>query len=374
MTRIFFSAGESSGDIHGANLIRALRHEDPGLACEGLGGQRMAEAGMELRHDLAERAIMGFVEIIRAFPYIRRLFNETVAYLRQTPPDLVVVIDYPGFNLRLAKRCKALGIPVVYYISPQVWAWKKKRIYTIAENVEKMLVILPFEKEIYDEIGLDCTYVGHPLLDHIQTVDATDTFKTGRQPVIGLLPGSREQEIERIMPTLIAVARGIREAHPDARFIVPCVDTRREDQIKSIAGDFPLETAVGLTYDVLQAARFCLVASGTATVETTLFRVPMIVIYKVAPLTYWLAKKLVNVEAIAMVNILAGKKIVPEFVQDAADPETILPLALTLIEDSPERKTMIDGLDSVRRILGDQGASKTAARETLDVVRRRAHA
>ena len=373
MTRIFFSAGESSGDIHGANLIRALREEDPALICEGLGGHRMAEAGMELRHDLAERGIMGFVEIIRAFPYVRRVFNETVAYLRQTPPDLVVVIDYPGFNLRLAKRCKALGIPVVYYISPQVWAWKKKRIYTIAENVEKMLVILPFEKEIYDEIGLDCTYVGHPLLDHIQTIDATDTFKTGRQPVIGLLPGSREQEIERIMPTLIAVARGIQEAHPDARFIVPCVDTRREDQIKSITGDFPLETAVGLTYDVLRAARFCLVASGTATVETTLFRVPMIVIYKVAPVTYWLAKKLVNVEAIAMVNILAGKKIVPEFVQDAADLETILPLALTLIEDSSERKTMLDGLDNVRRILGDQGASKTAAREVIEVARRRAN-
>lgn len=370
MTRIFFSAGESSGDIHGANLIRALRQQESALTCEGLGGHRMAEAGMELRQDLAERAIMGFVEIIRAFPYVLRVFNETIAHLTESPPDLVVVIDYPGFNLRLAKRCKALGIPVVYYISPQVWAWKKKRIYTIAANVQKMLVILPFEKEIYDEIGLDCTYVGHPLLDHIQTVEITNTFENGSQPVIGLLPGSREQEIDRIMPTLIAVARGLRETHPSARFVVPCVDRRREAQIRSIAGEFPLETAVGLTYDVLRAARFCIVASGTATVETTLFRVPMIVVYKVAPLTYWLARKLVNVEAIAMVNILAGKKIVPEFVQKTANPRTILPLALRLIDDSPEREKMLVGLDHVRRIVGDQGASNTAASEILKVVRR----
>ena len=369
---LFFSVGESSGDMHGASLIQALKRSEPTLTCEGLGGRRMAAAGMDLRHDLAERAIMGFSEVIRSLGYIRSLFRETVEHLKNSRPDGLVVIDYPGFNIRLAKKAKSMGIPVIYYISPQVWAWKKGRIHTIARIVEKMLVILPFEAKLYADLNVDCKYVGHPLLDHIGSKRAAE--RPMDETRIGLLPGSRAQEIDRILPTMISVARGIRDKHPGARFTAPCVDEERCNQIGSIAGDFPLDIVVGKTYDLLGAARFCLVASGTATLETALFKVPMVVLYKVSPVTYWLARTLVRVDAIAMVNILAEKKIVPEYIQGDATLENILPDALKLISDTAERKTMIAELEKIRDTLGEGGASENAAREILEVLGERARA
>lgn len=366
MKRFFFVAGESSGDMHGANLIRELLRAQPTLECEGLGGRRMEQAGMTLRHDLAGKAIMGFVEVLRSFPYIRRIFTETVGHLTQNPPDAIVFIDYPGFNMRLAKRIQALGIPAIYYISPQVWAWHKERVPTLARLVKKMLVILPFEEELYTAAGLDCAYVGHPLLDHMDSVEIHDEFEG--PCVIGLLPGSREQEIKRILGTMLEVAEGIRKNHKEARFVAPCVDEERAAQIRASAGDFPLEVVVGETYQLLHGARFCMVASGTATLETTLFRAPMVVLYRVAPLTYWMAKRIVDIDHIAMVNILAGRRIVPEFIQHEARPETILPIALELIEDSPRRKQMIEDLTEVCNRLGGPGASQRAAQEILAVI------
>ena len=366
MTRIFFSAGESSGDIHGANLIRALRAADPAIACEGLGGHHMAEAGMVLHHDLAAKAIMGFTEVIKSLRQIRRLFIETVARLEQTRPDCLVVIDYPGFNIRLAKKAKALGIPVVYYISPQVWAWKKGRIHTIAGAIEKMLVILPFEQKLYHDIGAPCTYVGHPLFDHIAAFQSTGEYEGSH--VVGLLPGSRKQEIERLMPTMVQIARGIREAYPDARFIAPCVDERRERQVRGALDGFPIETAVGKAYEVLHAARLCLVASGTATLEAALFGVPMAILYKTTTLTYLLARWLVNIEQIGLANILARRSIVPEFIQGEACVERVLPVALELMGDTPRRDAMLRDLNDVRERLGGPGASACAAGEILQVI------
>ena len=367
LSRIFLSAGESSGDMHGANLIRALLGEAPEVVCEGLGGPRMAAAGMELRCDLAGRAIMGFAEVVKSFPYIRRVFLDTVAHLERTRADCLVAIDYPGFNMRLAERAKAMGIPVAYYISPQVWAWKKRRIFRIARSVDKMLVILPFEEAMYREIGVDCIYVGHPLLDQIQAASLTGLFKNGM--VIGILPGSRDQEIRRLLGVMIEVAEGIRKAHPEARFVAPCVDETRERQIRALAGRFPLETVVGKAYEVLTAARFCLVASGTATLETALFGVPMAILYKTAPLNYWIARRLVEIEYIGLANILAGRGIVPEFIQDDARAERILPVALELIDDTPRRAAMLRDLAEVRAKLGEPGASARAASEILKLVR-----
>lgn len=368
MTRIFFSAGESSGDIHGANLIRALRQAEPTIECEGLGGRLMAEAGMALRYDLAGRAIMGFTEVVKSLRTIRRLFHETVDRLREQPPDLLVLIDYPGFNIELAKRAKALGIPVVYYISPQVWAWKKGRIHTIARLVEEMLVILPFEEELYAQAGVPCAYVGHPLLDHLASVRLAGDYAEGL--VIGLLPGSREQEIRRLLEPMVAVARRIREAYPEARFVTPCVDAEREAQVRRLAGDFPLETVVGKAYELLGGARFCMVASGTATLETALYGVPLIILYRISPLSYRIAKRLVHIEHIGLVNILAGKGIVPEFIQDDIRPERILPVALDLIADTPARAQMQRDLADVRARLGGEGASARAAAEILGVLER----
>ncbi len=372
MSRFFFSAGESSGDIHGGNLVRALRAADASAVCEGLGGSHMAAAGMDLRHDLAAQAIMGFKEVLWSFRSIRRLFLDTVAYLERAKPDCLVVIDYPGFNIRLAGRAKAARIPVVYYISPQVWAWRPSRIRTIANAVDKMLVILPFEEALYRAAGVNCVYVGHPLWDHIASMPPKGEF---RGPcVIGLLPGSREQEIARLLGTMVEVARGIRKVHPEARFIAPCVDQARRWQVHSLAGDFPLETVVGKTYEVLDAARFCLVASGTATLETALFGVPMAILYRTSPLNYWIARRLVRVKHIGLANILAGRAIVPEFVQEDAAPEKILPVALELVDETPRRARMLKDLAEVRASLGGPGASARAAEEILAFLRGEAHA
>lgn len=363
MKRLFFVAGESSGDLHGANLIRALRAQTPDILCEGLGGPLMAGAGMTLRHDLASDAIMGFVEVVRRFPAIRRLFLDTVQHLEANRPDALVLIDYPGFNLRLAKRAAALGIPVIYYISPQVWAWKKKRIHTIAQCVGKMLVIFPFEEDFYRRAGVPCSYVGHPLIDHIAAFRPTMRFEG--EPVIALLPGSREQEIARLMHVMVGVAQGIRSRMPGARFVSAAVDEARARQIRAAAGDFPVDVCVGAMYDILATARFALVASGTATIETALFGVPMAIVYRVNPLTYWLARALVHIEFIGMANILAGRSVVPEFIQHEAAPEKILPLAMDLIGDTPARARMLSDLAEVRAILGAGGASERAAAEIL---------
>lgn len=371
MKRIFLVAGESSGDLHGAHLVRALREADPEIVCEGLGGRRMFEAGMELRCNLAERAIMGFAEIVRSFPFVRALFHDTVKRLGESRPMVLVLIDYPGFNMRLAREAKRIGIPVVYYISPQVWAWKRGRVKTLANLVDKMLVIFPFEEAIYREAGVDCVYVGHPLLDHIVTTPVSDRF--AGDLLVGVLPGSREQEIRRIAPVMLATARGIRERYPNARFAAPCVDAAREKQLRAVAGDFPLETVVGEVYDVLRGAHFCLVASGTATLETAYFNVPMAIVYKVAPLSYALARRLVRIEHIGMVNILAGRRIVPEFVQHEACLERVLPAALELMGDTPARREMLEALAEVKTRLGEPGASRRAATEVLNVMGKGGH-
>ncbi|HPO11870.1 MAG TPA: lipid-A-disaccharide synthase [Candidatus Hydrogenedentes bacterium] len=368
MKRIFFVAGERSGDTHGASLIRALRALDPSLQCEGLGGQLMAEAGMALRQDLAGQAIMGFAEVIKRLLPLRRLLLDTIEYLRAARPDAVVLIDYPGMNIRIAKAAHALGIPVVYYISPQVWAWKKNRIHTLARVVNKMLVILPFEEALFRNVGMDCTYVGHPLLDHLETRPASN--ETSEDLVIGLLPGSREQEIARLMHPMLAVAEGIRACYPHARFIAPCVNEERAQQVRAVIKDFPMEVRVDVMHDVLAKARFCLVASGTATLETALFNVPMIITYKVGMLNYWLARWFIRgITHIGIVNILMGRGIVPEFLQQDAVPEKMLPKALELIGDTPARRTMLDDFAELRHLLGDTGASDRAAREILALLK-----
>jgi len=363
--RIFFVAGESSGDIHGANLINAMRQRDPAIQCEGLGGTNMAAAGMTLHYDLAGDAIMGFVEVVKSLAHIRRLYNQAVARLQEWQPHCLVLIDYPGFNVRLAREAHRLGIPIVYYISPQVWAWKKGRIKVLAQICQKMLVVFPFEKSLYDDAGLDCAYVGHPLIDHIQAFEPKGIYP--KDGIVGLLPGSREQEIRRILPVMIETAAALKQDHPDMRFVAPCVDRKRADQIAAMAQNFPVETPVNKTYEVLSAARFALVASGTATVEATLFGTPFIILYKVNPLTYAIAQRLVDIDHIGMVNILAGSRVVPEFVQSEAASPNVIPIARDLIADTPCRQAMLDNLARVRRLLGGPGASQRAAEQILEV-------
>ena len=366
MKHVFFIAGESSGDMHGANLIRALRLADPTIRCAGLGGRRMAEAGMELIHDLAGDAIMGFVEVLKRVLPLRRLFLDTVAQLQKNPPDCLVLIDYPGFNIRLARAAYDLGIPIVYYISPQVWAWKKKRIDVLARLVRKMLVIFPFEEALYRDKGVDCVYVGHPLVDELATYQPPPFDE--KMLTIGLLPGSREQEIRRIAPVMRAVAEGIRDTHPDARFMIPCVSESRAEQVRAIMNPLDVEIRVGGMYEVLSRARCCLVASGTATVETTLFGVPMGIVYRVNPISYYLARLIVHVRHIGMVNILAEREVAPEFIQGDATVKRILPFMLDIIEDGERRDRMLTDLREIKKRFGASGASQRAAEQILQVL------
>ena len=363
MTRVFLVAGEASGDAHGAALAHALRDARPGVLLEGLGGPKMADAGVALRHDLASSAIMGFVEVVKHLRPIRRLFLDTVAHLKATRPDVVVLIDYPGFNLRLTKALHGTGIPIVYYISPQVWAWKQGRIHALKQYCRKMLVIFPFEVEIYRNIGMDCTFVGHPLLEHIDAHQPDPTVHG--DPAIGLLPGSRAQEIERLLPVMLDAAREIQRHHPGARFHTPCVNEARAAQIRALAGDFPLDIRVGGMYATVKATRFCLVASGTATLETALLGTPFVIVYRTNPLTFWLAKRLVRVDHIGIVNILLARRAVPERLQTDATPATLAQDALTLLPDSPQRTAMLQDFTQLRTLLGGPGASQRAATAIL---------
>ncbi len=364
--RVFLIAGEASGDAHGAALITALRELAPGVDCEGLGGPKMEAAGMTLMHDLASSAIMGFVEVVKHLGPIRTLFLRTVEHVKDTRPDVVVLIDYPGFNLRFAKALHGTGSPVVFYISPQVWAWKKGRVHDIKRYCRKMLVIFPFEEKIYRDIGMDCAFVGHPLMEHVDSHRADASVKG--DPVIGLLPGSRAQEIERLLPVMIDTARSLLHTHPGARFHVPCVNEARAAQVRAIARDFPLEVRVGGMYGVVKSARMCLVASGTATLETALLGTPFLIVYRTKPLTYWLARRLVAVAHIGIVNILLDRRAVPEFIQHDATAEKLVPAALGLIEEGPARKAMLAAFKELRSVLGGPGASQRAAREVLAVL------
>jgi lipid-A-disaccharide synthase len=360
---IFLIAGESSGDIHGANLIRSIKKKNPEVHCFGLGGQAMAAAGMELIHDLASDAIMGFVEVLRRVRPLRRLFLDTVALVKERRPDVIVLIDYPGFNIRFAEAVKELGIPVVYYICPQVWAWKKKRLDTIARLVRKALVIFPFETDLYRDKGVYCRYVGHPLLDELK--DSLHSFPERKDCVIGMLPGSRSQEIRRIAPVMAQICGDILAVRPEARFLAPCTNEARAAEVRAAFSGLPVEIVVRPAREVFLQSHCCLVASGTATLEAALFETPLVILYRVNRLSYWLARLLIRIRFIGIVNILVGSEIVPEFIQYEATSQKITPVLLELLEDSPLRSQMLANFCMLKRHLGGDGASDRAADEIL---------
>lgn len=359
MKRLFFIAGEPSGDLHAARLIQVLRERRPDWRMAGYGGPGMRDAGMELRFDLASLAVMGIVEVVRHLGTIRRLLDDLRIMLDQDRPDALVLVDYPGFNLRAAALARERGIPVIYYISPQVWAWKKKRIHTLARRVNRMLVILPFEVELYRKVGVPCDYVGHPLLDDPFLADPPPV--EGRLPVLAMLPGSREQEIRRIGPVMVETARQYLRRHPETRLVCAAVNGERAEQIRVLAPDIPLDIRVDGMREVLAEARAALVASGTATLQTALAGVPMLVVYRMHPLTFLLAAAVVRVPHISLVNLLAGREIVPEILQRRARPEVLMPALEAIMQPGDQRDRMLRDLKGLRDKLGGPGASARAA-------------
>lgn len=361
--KIFWVVGDPSADFHCARVIQELKILAPHIENIGLGGPQMAKAGFNLLYDLCSDAIMGFVEVLTHLTKIKRLLAQTEKWILDHNPIGIVLVDYPGFNLHLASKLKKRGIPMVYYISPQVWAWKRNRVKKIANLVSKMLVIFPFEVEIYKKAGVDCEYVGHPLLDRIP--EARKPLAYSPPYKIALLPGSRRQEIKRILPTMIQTAKEFKREYPDTHFFSSSANKQCYNVIREVAGDFELTILNEDIEGVLSVAHAGVVASGTATLESALYGMPYLLVYRTHPLTYMIARFLVDIEYIGIVNIVMNSQIIPEYIQGKAYPPLILKGLKRIIEDSSFRESMLENFQKLREVLGLPGACKRTAKAIL---------
>ena len=364
---IYFVAGEVSADNHGAALMRSLRALDPELKFVGRGGPQMQQVGgARVKNWIGEAAVLGLWEVLRKYGYFRQQFSQTLNEIRESKPDAVVLIDYPGFNLRLARalRRQSQLHKTIYYISPQVWAWNRGRIREMARFIDLVLCIFPFETDLYAASGLRAVFVGHPMIERLnaQKIDAQ------RDPnLIGLFPGSRSREVRKIFPVMVEAARELVRWNPALRFEVAAASEELSREMnKQIADRHVMTIIVGQTPTVMQRAFVGIVASGSATLEAAYFKMPFVLIYKVAWPTYIAARFVVNVDFLGMPNLLAGKEIVPEFIQHAARSDAIVKAVRLLMEDAAARDRMISNFDVIIGQLGGAGASGKAAQSILE--------
>lgn len=371
--KILMIAGEASGDRHGADLIQNLSSTFPGLKVAGIGGDRMAALGAEIFFHIRDTAVVGLIEIFGSIGFFYSLYRRMIREIDAGGYGAVVLIDYPTLNLRLAARAKKRGIPVFYYISPQVWAWHGSRVKKLARTVTKMLVILPFEEKIYREAGLPCAFVGHPFLDIVKPDVSREKFceKHGLDPakkIAGILPGSRNNEINSLLAVMLHSAEAIKKELPETQFVLPLAPTISRDRVAPFLKSAPVPVTLveGETFDVMNAADTLIIASGSATLEAGLIGTPMVIVYKMSPLTYFLGKRLVKVSYIGLVNIVAGKGVVPELIQHEANPARIAELTLEYLRDKDKNAGTRKELKRLRESLGNSGASKRAAEEIAD--------
>jgi lipid-A-disaccharide synthase len=375
--RLLIVAGEASGDKHGAKLVAALRAEHPGIEWEffGAGGDEMRAAGVETLVDAREVAIMGALEIAKALPKFLRVFRRLRAAAQQRQPQLVILIDWPEFNLRLAKKLKRDGQRIVYYISPQIWAWRRYRIHAIKRDVERMLVILPFEKEFYERHGVEVEYVGHPLLDSVRITSTRTEFcerhqLNPQQPLIALLPGSRHSELKYILPPLLEAVQLLTRARPAWQFVLPLARTfGREELTARLAAVPALKLIEHDTYNTVAAADLAVVASGTATLETAILGTPVIIVYRASQLNWRIFKPLIQVPFVGMPNLIAGRQIVPELLQTDLTGPRLAQEIQTLLEDKAQLQQIRHALAEVRAQLGAAQASQRAARHIGELLR-----
>jgi len=363
--KILISAGEPSGDLHGAAVARALKTRFPDAQLYGFGGDLMRAEGVQLRAHADQMAVMGFFEVARHLPFFLGLLADVRRELEEEPPDLVLPIDYPGFNLRLARYAKDRHLPVLYYIAPQVWAWHRSRMKDLADNTDALAVVLPFEEALFREAGARVSFVGHPLLDVPAPKATREQFcaQIGvdpNRPILAVLPGSRKQEVQSHLALFTAAAARVQQEMPDVMPVIAQAPGIADGDLRS---RFPTTRA---TRELLQHAHAALTKSGTSTLECALAVTPMVIAYRMNPLTYQLARHLVDVEHIGLVNLIAGERVAPEFVQDAGTPESLSQALLPLLREGDARSRMIAQLKAVRARLSASDA-RPAAEHVADL-------
>jgi len=372
---IFVCAGEASGDLIASLMIKQIKRQAPELRIVGHGGDQMAEAGAEIIVNMVrDFAIIGLTEVITNFNKIQKLFRSTVAYLREHRPKVLVLIDYPGFNLRLAKVAHELGIKVVYYVIPQVWAWHKSRVHKLRRYVDLCLVIFPFEEKLLQNYKANVHYAGHPLLDvMILTMNREEVFQKFEfdpaKKLIGLLPGSRKREIESLLPVMLEAAERIQAQMPETQFVIPRAASVRIEHINRHLANYSVNVKVvdSFRYNVRSTMDFALVASGTATLETGLLLCPMLILYKTSWLTWFLGKMLVNIPYIGLINIVAGDMVVPELLQDQCTAMNTAERTLQILNDPQEVARIKYQLSRVKEKMGGRGASRVSAEKIIEL-------
>ncbi|MDD5643997.1 MAG: lipid-A-disaccharide synthase [bacterium] len=372
--RYFIVAGEHSGDLHASNLVKQIRERDPSAVFSGVGGPLMEKSGVKLHYDLTAVSVIGFIEVLKNIKYFRKVFFSVVNIIRSDSPDLVILVDYPGFNMRLAKFVKKMGIKVLYYISPQIWAWKPGRVKKMAEIADKLMVIFPFEKEYYKKTSLDVEFVGHPLVDILETRLSKEEFwdKFGFLPgekVIGLLPGSRENEIKKLLPVMLKACRILYENCGIRQYIVGCASEELEPMIRREIGksSLKIEISMDLTFDIMKYSDFIIASSGTATLQTGFFGTPMIIVYKVSWFTYFLGKKMIKIPYIGLANVVLGEKVVPELIQNGAIPAEIARQVSDIMNNKRKYAEIKMKLGKIKGLLGESGANKRAAEIAINM-------
>ncbi len=372
--KYYIIAGEASGDLHGSNLVASIRQKDPGAKIRAWGGEKMRRNGANVVKNYHDLAFMGFVEVLMNLNTILKNFNICKKDITEFNPDALILIDYPGFNLKIAKWAKKKGFKVFYYNSPQVWAWKRRRVYTIKKVVDKMLCILPFEKKFYDNYDVDCQFVGHPLLDEIAKVEPVDKdkfYKANRlnpkKELIALLPGSRKQEVSRMLTVMLDVVK----MFPNYQFVIACAPSLPVSYYKKIIGEKSnVRLVVNRTYQLLQLSSAAIVTSGTATLETALLDVPEVVCYKANKISYLIARQVARLKYICLVNLIMDRLVVKELIQGDMTANSIRDELQSLLNSSKRQKKLLEDYEELKSVLGNAGASDRAAETIISYVKK----
>jgi lipid-A-disaccharide synthase len=373
---ILISAGEASGDLHAANLVKALHKIDDSIKVRGMGGEKLVEAGVDILVDCSDIAVVGIVEVLMNYRKIMKVLNQLRDELRNNPPDLLILVDYQEFNFKLAQTAKECGVKVLFYISPQVWAWRPHRVHKMGERIDMMAVLFPFEEKFYKKANVPVQFVGNPLVDEAKAskskADAIKTYDLdASKKIVGLFPGSRRSEIKRVLPIQLKTAELLKKKHSELQFILPVASTLKKEEFSACMTKYAglnIKLVKDNPYDVMQVCDTIITASGTATLEIALMGIPNAITYKISPLSYFILKRMVTIDNIGLVNIVAEKNIIKEFIQSDAQPQSICNEIDRILCDEAYRNNMITELNAVKEKLGKKGGSDNIARLAFDML------